>query len=70
MSYLDVFKKKLTVFADKLVAKRSDKCCKVKEVRWSNAPAYSVTRPMNGSEAAGFRTSLFLSCKLCCCDAN
>ena len=38
MSYLDTFKKKLTVFADKLVVKRSDKCCKVKEVRWSNAP--------------------------------
>ena len=35
MSYLDVFKKKLTVFAGKLVVKRSDKCCKVKEVRWS-----------------------------------
>ena len=31
MSYLDVFKKKLTVFAGKLVVKRSDKCCKVKE---------------------------------------
>ena len=35
---------------------------------------YSVTRPMNGSEAAGdlvlIQTSLFLSCKLCCCDAN
>ena len=36
--------------------------------------AYSVTRPMNGSEAAGdlvlIQTSLFLSCKSCCCDAN
>ena len=35
---------------------------------------YSVTRPMNGSEAAGdlvlIQTSLFLSCKSCCCDAN
>ena len=31
MSYLDVFKKKLAVFAGKLVVKRSDKCCKVKE---------------------------------------
>ena len=35
---------------------------------------YSVTRPMNGSEAAGnlvlIQTSLFLSCKLCGCDAN
>ena len=35
MSYLDVFKKKLAVFAGKLVVKRSDKCCQVKEVRWS-----------------------------------
>ena len=48
MSYLDVFKKKLTVFAGKLVVKRSDKCCKVKrkvkEVRWSNArpPGWKV----------------------------
>ena len=36
--------------------------------------AYSVTGPINGSEAAGdlvlIQTSLFLSCKLCCCDAN
>ena len=35
---------------------------------------YSVTRPINGSEAAGdlvlIQTSLFLSCKSCCCDAN
>ena len=35
---------------------------------------YSVIRPMNGSEAAGdlvlIQTSLFLSCKWCCCDAN
>ena len=35
---------------------------------------YSVTRPMNCSEAAGdlvlIQTSQFLSCKLCCCDAN
>ena len=35
---------------------------------------YSVTGPMNGSEAAGdlvlIQTSLFLSCKSCCCDAN
>ena len=35
---------------------------------------YSVTRPMNGSEATSdlvlIQTSLFLSCKLCCCDAN
>ena len=34
---------------------------------------YSVTWPMNGSEAAGdlvlIQTSLFLSCKSCC-DAN
>ena len=36
--------------------------------------AYSVTGPINGSEAAGdlvlIRSSLFLSCKLCCCEAN
>ena len=36
--------------------------------------AYSVTGPINGSEAAGdlvlIQTSLFLSCKLCCCDVN
>ena len=36
--------------------------------------AYSVTPPMNGREAAGdlvlIQTSLFLSVKLCCCDAN
>ena len=36
--------------------------------------AYSVTGPFNGSEAAGdlvlIQTSLFLSCQLCCCDAN
>ena len=35
---------------------------------------YSVTRPMNGSEAAGdlvsIQTPLFLSCKSCSCDAN
>ena len=35
---------------------------------------YSVARPMNGSKAAGdlvlIQTSLFLSCKSCCCDAN
>ena len=35
---------------------------------------YSVTWPMNGSEAAGdlvwIQTSLFLSCKSCCCDVN
>ena len=35
---------------------------------------YSVTGPMNGSEAAGdlvlIQTLLFLSCKSCCCDAN
>ena len=30
MSYLDVFKKKLTVFAGELVVKLSDKSCKVK----------------------------------------
>ena len=35
MSYPDVFKKKLTVFAGKLVVKRSDKCCKVKEAQRS-----------------------------------
>ena len=35
---------------------------------------YSVTWPMNGSEAAGdlasIQTPLFLSCKSCSCDAN
>ena len=35
---------------------------------------HSVTRPMNGSEAAGdlvsIQTPLFLSCKSCSCDAN
>ena len=35
---------------------------------------YSVTRPMNGSEAAGdlvlIQASLFLSCKSCCCGTN
>ena len=35
---------------------------------------FTVTRPMNGSEAADdlvlIQTSLFLSCKSCCCDAN
>ena len=35
---------------------------------------YSVTQPMNSSEAAGdlglIQSSLFLSCKSCCCDAN
>ena len=35
---------------------------------------YSVTQPMNGSEAASdlvlIQTSLFLSCKSCCCDTN
>ena len=35
---------------------------------------YSVTRPMNGSKAAGdlvsIQTPLFLSCKSCSCDAN
>ena len=33
---------------------------------------YSVTRPMNGSEAAGdlVLIQIFLSCKSCCCDAN
>ena len=42
-----------------------------------NKPFYScgpVTRPMNGSEAGGdfvlIQTSLFLSYKSCCCDAN
>ena len=33
-----------------------------------------VTRPMNGSEAAGdlvlIQAPMFLSCKSCCCDAN
>ena len=29
---------------------------------------YSVTRPMNGSEAAG--DLVLTSCKLCCYDAN
>ena len=35
---------------------------------------YSVSRPINSSKAAGdlvlIQTSLFLSCKSCCCDAN
>ena len=35
---------------------------------------YSVTEPINDSESAGdlvlIQTSLFISCKLCCCDAN
>ena len=34
----------------------------------------SATKPMNGCEAAGdlalIQTSLLLSCKLCCCNAN
>ena len=38
MSYLDAFKKKPTVFAGKLAVEQSGKCCKVKEMRWSNAP--------------------------------
>ena len=38
MSYLDVFKKKLTVFADEMVIKRNDKCCKVKECGMVKCP--------------------------------
>ena len=34
----------------------------------------SATKPMNGYEAAGdlalIQTSVLLSCKLCCCNAN
>ena len=34
----------------------------------------SATKPMNGCEAVGdlalIQTSLLLSCKLCCCNAN
>ena len=38
MSYLDVFKKKLTVFADEMVIKGNDNVVRRKNVGWSNAP--------------------------------